>query len=206
MKFRNSLLIFLSGLLSQAGTVLSEDPPLPPWYPLKPWEISSLRAHNPRNGPYGTNATGLEITISNPYYIAAGPAPHASGGGYIQFEKSVANCDVHWKVDDRTPYGHLQDTCAAEASGSTQAQWNITINEIQDIGEHYISLSFSLTYHLHAYGSDYYKMMSGSIFAQVGDNLEGGCDENDYCSYTIKNGSAPLLIQPTLQECRYACG
>ncbi|KAI1647303.1 uncharacterized protein F4817DRAFT_104962 [Daldinia loculata] len=204
MKLPNPLSITLSGLLCQSHLALSEDPPLPPWYPLKPWEISSFQYRSPRVGPYGTNATSLNITISNPSRIPAGPAPHASGGGYVVFSNSTAQCSVHWKFDDRTPYGHTKDTCSAPTSGATTPNWNITINEIQP--GYYMDYSFSLAYHLHAYGSDFYKLLSGHIRLQPEEDLEGGCDENDICSYTLKNGSAPLLIQPVLAECRYACG
>ncbi|OTB18704.1 hypothetical protein K445DRAFT_314562 [Daldinia sp. EC12] len=206
MKLPNTISIILSGILCQSNFALSKDPPLPPWYPLKPWEISSFYARSPRVGPYGTNATSMEITISNPSRIPAGPAPHASGGGYIVFSDSTAQCSVHWKFDDRTPYGHTKDICASETHDSTTADWNITINEIQPDPHNYIDLSFSLAYHLHAYGSDYYKLLAGHVRLEPGKQLEGGCDENDICSYNLKNGTAPLLIQPTLAECRFACG
>ncbi|KAI8961498.1 hypothetical protein F5Y11DRAFT_325994 [Daldinia sp. FL1419] len=206
MKFINSIPVILSGLLYQSNIALSEDPPLPPWYPLKPWEVSSFYARSPRVGPYGTNATTLEITISNPSLIPAGRAPHASGGGYIVFSNSTAHCLTHWKFDDRTPYGNTKDVCTAQQSGGTRADWNITINEIQGAPYNYMDLSFTLVYNLHAVGSDFYKLLGGNVRLQPGQQLEGGCDENDICSYTLKNGTAPLLIQPTLAECRYACG
>ncbi|KAI0095852.1 hypothetical protein F4814DRAFT_174115 [Daldinia grandis] len=204
MKLFNPISIILSGLLCQSQLALSEDPPLPPWYPLKPWEISSFQYRSPRVGPYGTNATSLNITISNPSSIPAGPAPHASGGGYIVFSNSTAQCSVQWKFDDRTPYGNTKDTCFAPTSGATTPSWNITINEIQP--GYYMDYSFSLAYHLHAYGNDFYKLLSGHVRLQPEKDLEGGCDENDICSYSLKNGSAPLLIQPILAECRSACG
>ncbi|KAI4864033.1 hypothetical protein F4820DRAFT_352454 [Hypoxylon rubiginosum] len=206
MKFHSSILVLSSGLLSQSSLALSKDPPLPPWYPLKPWEITKLHAYNPRDAPYGTNATSLEITIANPSLIPAGPAPHASGGGYVAFASSTANCVVHWKEDDQTPYGYTKATCDSKTNDATQSEWNITIQEIQDNPAHYISLSFSLAYRLHVYGSDFYKSMTGSLFAQVGENLEGGCNDEGFCEYNLKNGSEPLLIQPTLFECKYACG
>ncbi|KAI1138495.1 hypothetical protein F5Y05DRAFT_384253 [Hypoxylon sp. FL0543] len=206
MRFHNPILFPLLGAVSQSNSVLSEDPPLPPWYPLKPWEISSLRAYNPAKSPYDANATSLELTIANPYLIPAGPAPHASGGGYVAFDKSTANCDVHWKEDSQTPYGNLKDTCNSTQTSSTRAEWNITINQIHDDPAHYMDLTFSLAYHLYAYGQDMYKLMAGSIHVQVGESLEGGCDADGLCSYTLKNGSVPLLVQPTLEECRMACG
>ncbi|KAI1764662.1 hypothetical protein GGR53DRAFT_307055 [Hypoxylon sp. FL1150] len=206
MKLHSTISVLFSGLLSQCGLVLSADPPLPPWYPLKPWEITKLHATNPRNAPYGTNATSLEVAISNPSSIPAGPAPHASGGGYVVFDSSSIDCVVHWKEDDATPYGNTKATCGTTQSGSTQAEWNITINEIQDNPAHYISLSFSLAYRMNLFGSDFYKMLTGSVYAQVGDTLEGGCNNDGFCEYNLKNGTAPLLIQPTLFECKYACG
>ncbi|KAI1805100.1 hypothetical protein F4811DRAFT_517326 [Daldinia bambusicola] len=206
MKLISLTPIIFPSLLYQSNFALSKDPPLPPWYPLKPWEISSFHSRSPRVGPYGTNATSMEITIANPSSIPAGPAPHASGGGYVVFSNSTAQCSVHWKFDEWTPYGHTKDTCLSRTSGSTTAGWNITINEIQPDPYNYIDLSFSLAYHLHAYGNDLYKLLAGHVRLEPGKQLEGGCDENDICSYTLKNGSAPLLIQPILAECRSACG
>ncbi|KAI1371363.1 hypothetical protein F4677DRAFT_313675 [Hypoxylon crocopeplum] len=209
MKFRNSVLILLSGFLSQSNIALSEDPPLPPlppWYPLKPWEVSSFHASNPQDSPYSANATSLELTIANPSWIPAGPAPHASGGGYVVFQNSTASCVLHWKEDAETPYGNLKGTCDSPQTDATRSEWNITINQIHDEPAHYMDLSFSLAYHMYVYGTDMYKMMSGFLHVQLGENLDGGCDEDGLCSYSLKNGSTPLLVQPTLQECRSACG
>ncbi|KAI6080823.1 hypothetical protein F4821DRAFT_47235 [Hypoxylon rubiginosum] len=217
MRLHDIILVLSSGLLSHSGLAVSAqniplspenitlaaDPPLPPWYPLKAWEITKLHATNPDAAPYGTNATSLEITISNPSSIPAGPAPHASGGGYVVFESSTADCVVHWKEDDETPYGNTDATTCD--SGSMRAQWNITINEIQDIPAHYISLSFSLAYSMQLFGNVFYKTLTGSLYAMVGETLEGGCSDG-LCEYNLINGSAPLLIQPTLFECKYACG
>ncbi|KAI2641371.1 hypothetical protein GGS26DRAFT_1717 [Hypomontagnella submonticulosa] len=207
MKFGNRTLVLLSGLLCQAGTVVSKDPPLPPWYPLKPWEFSGFRAQYPRYGPYGPNETSMEFAISNPSLIPAGPAPHASGGGYVVFENSTATCLIHWKNDTMTPHGNTKTTCPGTESGATHAEWNITIQQIIDIPPtNYIDISFSLAYRLHAYGSDFYKLMTGNVRLQTGDNMEGGCDDAGRCSYGLIDGTAPLLVQPTLQECKYACG
>ncbi|KAI2603648.1 hypothetical protein GGR54DRAFT_644614 [Hypoxylon sp. NC1633] len=206
MKALNRAFFLLSGLLSQSSIALSEDPPLPPWYPLKPWELSSFYAYSPRDAPYGADATSLELIIANPSFIPAGPAPHASGGGYVVFQNSTANCVLHWKEDAETPYGNTQGTCDSPQTDATRSEWNITISQIHDEPTHYMDISFSLAYHLHAYGNDFYKLLVGSLHAQLGENLEGGCDENNICSYSLKNGSAPLLIQPTLTECKSACG
>ncbi|KAI0378175.1 hypothetical protein F5Y04DRAFT_164471 [Hypomontagnella monticulosa] len=207
MRFGNATLVLASGLLCQAGTAVSKDPPLPPWYPLKPWEFSSFRAEYPRNGPYGTNESRMEFTISNPSMIAAGPAPHASGGGYIVFSNSTAECLLHWKNDTMTPQGYTKATCPGTESGPTRAEWNVTIEQIIEIPPTtYIDISFSLAYRLRAYGNEFYKMMAAIVRMKTGDNIEGGCDEAGRCSYALIEGAAPLLVQPILQECRFACG
>ncbi|KAI1112245.1 hypothetical protein F5Y14DRAFT_277006 [Nemania sp. NC0429] len=187
-------------------------PPLPPWYPLQAWEISSVSTSHPSASAYGPNASTLLLTITNPRYIAALPAPHASGGGYVAFTQSTAQCELHWKVDEQTPYGHSANSCVAaiaQPDGFTHAQWDITLNELHtDLagpGDYYLSLSFSLAYNGTLYGTTAYKLMTGGTSFRAGENLDGQCAEG-HCEYQLRDGSAPALLQPTLQECKSACG
>ncbi|KAI0105055.1 hypothetical protein GGR51DRAFT_520685 [Nemania sp. FL0031] len=187
-------------------------PPLPPWYPLQAWQISSLRTCNPHTSPYGTNASGLYLTITSPQKIPAVPAPHASGGGYVVFRESTAHCELHWKADALTPYGHSSNSCVADAASDSisDARWTVTLNELHtDLsgpGDYYLSLSFALVYNATVYATQGYKLMTGGTSFRAGVDLEGQCAEDGVCEYSLKNGSAPALLQPTLQECKSACG
>lgn len=75
-----------------------------------------------------------------------------------------------------------------------------------------MALSLTLAYRMRVYGQeDMYKLLTGSFTAQVGRNIEGGCAGDDgVCRYGMVggngNGSVPLLVQPVLAECRFACG
>ncbi|KAI1196710.1 hypothetical protein F5X97DRAFT_204232 [Nemania serpens] len=211
----NSLGVALATASLRATIALSSGlpaPPLPPWYPLQPWEISSVTTSHPSSGPYGTNTSALLLTISNPSWVPALPAPHASGGGYVAFAQSAARCELHWKVDEQTPYGHSSNSCVAttQADGFTHAQWGIVLNELHtDLsgpGDYYFSLSFSLTYNGTLYGGQAYKLMTGGTSFEVGENLEGQCVEGGRCDYRLRDESSPALFQPTLQECKSACG
>ncbi|KAI2609066.1 uncharacterized protein GGS25DRAFT_522247 [Hypoxylon fragiforme] len=144
MKSRD--LFLLPRATTTTTTIAAADPPLPPWYPLQPWRITSFSAHNPRSTPYGTNTTSIALTIASPR-----PAPHASGGGYVAFDSSVATCAVHWKRDPETPQGGCL-----------------------------VALSFTLACRMRVYGQeDMYKLLGGSFTAQVGRNIEGGCAGDD---------------------------
>ncbi|KAI3324419.1 hypothetical protein HD806DRAFT_67814 [Xylariaceae sp. AK1471] len=188
-------------------------PPLPPWYPLEPWQVSSLYEYNPYTSPYDVNSSGLVLTIANPKLIAATPAPHASGGGYVVFPNSTARCELHWKTDEFTPYGHSSNSCVTAATSPgqfSQALWSITLNELhEDLagpGDHYFSVSFELALNGSIYGGQPYKRMTGSVIFQSGQNLQGQCGEDGLCEFELTDGTSPVLLQPTLQECRSACG
>jgi hypothetical protein len=188
-------------------------PPLPPWYPLEPWQVSSVYQYNPYASPYGTNASGLVLTIANPKLIAATPAPHASGGGYVVFPNSTARCELHWKTDDQTPYGNSFNSCVADTGpygDYAYTGWTITLRELhEDLagpGDHFFSVSFELTHNATIYGGQPYKRMTGSTTFQSGQNLQGQCGDDGLCVFELKNGTSPALIQPTLQECKSACG
>jgi hypothetical protein len=214
MKFAQPLFAALAAIASQSAvTSALAPPPLPPWYPLEPWQISALHETNPYKSPYGVNASSLVVTISNPKRIAAAPAPHASGGGYVVFLNSTARCELHWKTDDQTPYGHSSVACVPENTSPddySYPSWTMTLNEVhEDLsgpGDHYLSLSFELVHNATIYGSQAYKRMTGGISFSLADNLQGGCDTDGKCIFDLKEGSTPVLFQPTLQECKLACG
>ncbi|RYC65435.1 hypothetical protein CHU98_g772 [Xylaria longipes] len=127
--------VALAAASSRAILASADDlplPPLPPWYPLKAWEISSVSTSHPHDSPYGTNASRLLLTISNPSLIPAVPAPHASGGGYAAFKTSLAQCELHWKADALTPYGYSSNSCVSDSQPNdySNAQWRVTLNEL----------------------------------------------------------------------------
>ncbi len=187
-------------------------PPLPPWYPLQPWQIGSVSTYNPHESPYGANASGLLLTISNVQLLPAVPAPHASGGGYVAFQKSTAQCELHWKADALTPYGYSTNSCIADATPDdySNARWQMTLRELHtDLsapGDYYFSLDFQLSYNGTIYATEGYKLMTGSASFRASTNLDGECGEDGLCEYTLRNESSPVLLQPTLQECKSACG
>ncbi|KAI1437093.1 hypothetical protein GGR50DRAFT_140691 [Xylaria sp. CBS 124048] len=187
-------------------------PPLPPWYPLEPWQISSLSTSHPYASPYGTNESSLLLTITNPKSIAAAPAPHGSGGGYVVFGATTAHCELHWKEDAQTPYGYSTNSCVSDTSPSSTSfpQWKVTLNELHtDLsapGDYYLSLSFELTHNATIYGARAFKHMTGGTALEAGENLEGDCDDDGLCAYHLTNGTTPVLFQPTLESCKSACG
>ncbi|KAI1369761.1 hypothetical protein F5Y08DRAFT_291277 [Xylaria arbuscula] len=207
--------LLLAASLSPAMLASADElpvPPLPPWYPLQGWKISSLSTYNPHESPYTANASGLLLTISNEQQIAAAPAPHASGGGYVVFQKSTAQCELHWKADPLTPYGHSTNSCvpAVIPNDYSNPRWQVTLNELHtDLsapGDYYFSLSFQLTYNGTIYATPAYKLMTGSATFRASTNLEGECGDDGLCEYHVRNESLPVLLQPTLQECKTACG
>ncbi|KAI0405140.1 hypothetical protein F4802DRAFT_200058 [Xylaria palmicola] len=187
-------------------------PPLPPWYPLKPWEISSVSTHHPFDSPYGPDASRLSLTIANPGRIAAVPAPHGSGGGYVVFSNSTAYCELHWKADALTPYGYSSNSCVTDTQPSdySHARWGVTLRELHTElsgpGDYYFSLEFWLSYNGTIYATQGYKLMTGGTSFRANTNLVGGCVEGGICEYRLRDENAPALFQPTLQECKSACG
>lgn len=199
---------------SQASTASLPTPPLPPWYPLQGWQINTLTTTNPSTTPYSLNTTNLTLTITNPSLIPAVPAPHASGGGYVAFLPTTARCELHWKTDAQTPYGYSTNSCVADAGSDfsySQATWTVTLNELHTElpgQEYYMLLLFELRLNATVYGTLGYKRMTGGATFRAGEELEGACEDGEggVCEFGLKDGMGPVLIQPTLQECRSACG
>ncbi|KAF2964479.1 hypothetical protein GQX73_g9091 [Xylaria multiplex] len=207
--------LMLAAMSSRTILASADDlplPPLPPWYPLKPWQISSVSTYNPHDSPYSANASGLLLTISNVQSIPAVPAPHGSGGGYAAFKTSTAQCELHWKADALTPYGYSTNSCISDAHPNdySNAQWQVTLNELHtDLsspGDYYFSVSFQLSYNATIYATQGYKRMTGSTNFRASTNLEGQCGDDGLCEYNLRNTSSPALLQPTLVECKSACG
>ncbi|KAI1332466.1 hypothetical protein F5Y16DRAFT_394537 [Xylariaceae sp. FL0255] len=225
-----TVILALAAIISEFGQISAQlpTPPLPPWYPLQGWQISSLSTYNPHESPYGTNASGLFLNITNPQQIAAAPAPYASGGGYIVFDASSALCELHWKtgepsslyrhlirntentaplIDSVTPYGYSSNSCTV---ADQSAHWEVTLNEVhEDLSspsDHYMSFSFELVLNETFFGSIAYKRMFGGIVFDTSTNLQGGCGANGLCQFELKNGTSPVLLQPTLEDCMQACG
>ncbi|KAI0201596.1 hypothetical protein F4808DRAFT_424479 [Astrocystis sublimbata] len=209
-----SLGVALAAASSRAVFASAADlptPPLPPWYPLEAWEITSLSTSHPHDSPYGANESSLLLTISNPSYIPAVGAPHASGGGYVAFNPSTAHCELHFKTDSETPYGHSSTRCVSDRPNDfSGAQWDLILNELHtDLnapGDYYLSLAFSLSYNATVYGTNGYKRMAAGTSFRARNNLEGKCVDGGLCEYKLKSNSTPTLIQPKLQECKSACG
>jgi hypothetical protein len=211
IQFAMALAATISQLLIASAADLPL-PPLPPWYPLQPWQISSLDIYNPHTSPYGPNSSGLVLTITNPKMIAATRAPHGSGGGYVTFLNTTARCELHWKADDLTPYGYSSNSCVPdlELSSYSYPQWTLTLQELHvDLdgpGDYFLDLGFELVHNSTIYGGQAYKRMNSGVIFQSGTNLQGQCAEDGLCKYEIKDGSAPVLLQPVLNECKSACG
>ncbi|KAI0968126.1 hypothetical protein F4678DRAFT_203333 [Xylaria arbuscula] len=209
--------LFQFGLVLAIQTILAaaDDlplPPLPPWYPLLPWQISTVSTYNPHESPYGTNASGLLLTISNVQQLPAVPAPIASGGGYVAFQTSTAQCELHWKADDLTPYGYSTNSCTTNpvANDYSNSKWQMTLRELHtDLdgpGDYYFSLEFQLSVNGTIYATNGYKIITGSASFDASTNLEGECGDDGLCKYQLRNDSSPVLLQPTLQECKSTCG
>ncbi|KAI0878668.1 hypothetical protein GGS24DRAFT_369826 [Hypoxylon argillaceum] len=199
-----------SSQVISASTTDLPVPPLPPWYPLQAWQISSVSTHNPHASPYGANASSLVLTISSPQAIPAVLAPHASGGGYVVFSATTARCELHWAADALTPYGFSSNSCVPDAQDYSNARWAITLNELHtDLagpGDYYFGVSLSLSYNATIYATQGYKLMTGGASFRASTNLEGQCGDDGLCEYNLRNDSSPVLLQPTLQECKSACG
>ncbi|KAI2636687.1 hypothetical protein GGS21DRAFT_41072 [Xylaria nigripes] len=210
-----SFSLSLAAVSSRAIAAASNStlPPLPAWYPLEPWAVSSFSISHPKSGPYDANATSLLVTISNPKHIPAARAPHARGGGYITFQNSTAQCELHWTADaNLSPMGGLSaNRCVSDIEPSAYSfpQWVMTLREVgvdpQTHDNYFVDISFDLTHNATIYGTQAFKHMISDYDFRAGADLNGQCDDKG-CKYNLKDKASPVSFLPLLESCETVCG
>ncbi|KAI1403874.1 hypothetical protein F4819DRAFT_182157 [Hypoxylon fuscum] len=166
--------------------------------PLDPWKVNSLQVTVPAKGRSGI--VDIELAIENPNKVSAGPAPHAAGGGYLPFSPSAANCSTG--VDSGVT---VQNVCT-ETSQSSYGVWTVDLPK-GAVDPQNLELTFNLNYNVTRWGGILYKVYTATGYFVVGKNLaKGVCDDaSGTCSFELQNGSAPVLVQPTMIACKGTC-
>ncbi|KAI1488192.1 hypothetical protein F5X96DRAFT_646792 [Biscogniauxia mediterranea] len=154
--------------------------------PLAPFEVSALSA------PCGAaNSHNVTLTVANPNRVTAGRAPHAEGGGYWSFENSTARCATGGCAE------------VSSASSSSSAQWSFRVSNGTEAG---FDVAFTLVYNVTRWGGVYYKVLEGTGRFVVGEQLvKRGGDDDDGCELVLADGAAPVLVPPTITDCKGTC-
>ncbi|KAI4871122.1 hypothetical protein F4820DRAFT_463330 [Hypoxylon rubiginosum] len=186
-------------LLCQTRLAASYD--APHIWPLDPWKINSLQVTAPAPGHPGT-VMSIALAIENPNTVSAGPAPHASGGGYLSFAPSAANCTTSAAASGGALV-YTQARCAetTEFSYGAFAVGGVVADPRR------FELAFNLNYNVTRWGSVWYKVYDAAARFEVGVNLaEGVYDrESGTYSYELMRNSTPVLVRPTMTECKGYC-
>ncbi|KAL7622224.1 hypothetical protein AAE478_007727 [Parahypoxylon ruwenzoriense] len=188
--------------------------PYPFLGPLEPWKVTGLRITAPQEGHSG--AVHIEFAIDNPNRVSAGTAPHASGGGYVPFLPSSANCTVGWETSSGATdgvssiYGNCVETTENSGGVWTADVLGKSMAEAEGrtlFDPRKLDLAFSLTYNITRWGGVMLKVYNGTAHFAVGENPEDGfcSDESGTCEFGLKNGSAPVLVEPTMTACQGTC-
>ncbi|KAI0169007.1 hypothetical protein GGR52DRAFT_501815 [Hypoxylon sp. FL1284] len=197
---RAHLTVFLLSLQTRLAASYDTTPHI---WPLDPWRISQLRITAPAPGRSGTVDIGL--AIENPNTVSAGPAPHAAGGGYLPFAPSAANCTLA-EVPSESGSTELLDTAVVcnETTEFSYGVWTVTSASASDAG---FDLAFRLSYNVSRWGGILYKVYDGTAQLEVGQDLtEGVCDDAaDKCEFALAPGSDPVLVAPTMTDCKGYC-
>ncbi|KAI0849741.1 hypothetical protein F5Y00DRAFT_234673 [Daldinia vernicosa] len=200
MQLPRSLGISTAVLLCQIRVALSYDT-TPFIGPLDPWRVTRLQITAPEPGH--SRPFGIDLAISNPNKVSAGPAPHAAGGGYLPFAPSAANCTVESADGDTA----VSNTCI-ETTQYSYGVWSVDLLPGNTtIDPRSFNLVFTLNYNVTRWGGILYKLYEGMGHFGVGDNLEEGrCDDGSgTCLFTLKVNSTPALIPPTMTACQGTC-
>jgi hypothetical protein len=184
----------LSGLFSVAAGALLAPNDTP-----EPWEVSSLSTFSPSGRPGSSPYSTVNITITDPNTIQAGPAPN----GEAVFPPSTAICNVSF-VGDAPPYNR-----AVNCSGVQYGFWTFEMLEAKNTSYPSATTNFDVRFthvdNVTVIGSVYSKVYVGTGHFEVGKNMAGVCGGSGVCSWGLKAEERPSLINQTLVSCTGAC-
>ncbi|KAI0885942.1 uncharacterized protein GGS22DRAFT_121685 [Annulohypoxylon maeteangense] len=169
----------------------------------EPWQVTRLNTFSPSGRPGSDVNAHLWANITNPSPIPAGPG--------VTFDASSANCTVNWVYAGDYPYGHVficNTTDTEESSSSSTSKWTIEVleaNVTSPSATTNMDVRFTLTTNLTVDGDEYYKVLVGTQHFQVGENMRGSCGGSGVCSWTLRDESVPVLVQPTVVACQGTC-
>ncbi|TPX10342.1 uncharacterized protein E0L32_008747 [Thyridium curvatum] len=193
----------LSSLLSILGTVpvmlaLS----VPRGESLEPWEVSQVSVASP---PSLTSQPSLRsylsIIIADPNIIDG----VGSKSGPINFQPSIAQCNVSWYAQDgEQPYDQSRN-CTLETG--YPAKWSfVVVPPNREYGAMSggaltnFSVQFTLVDEIITPVNSVRKVYVGEGHFEVGENMEGLCGASGICAFSLRNESAPVLIEQTRVE------
>ncbi|KAI1777131.1 hypothetical protein F4818DRAFT_439493 [Hypoxylon cercidicola] len=167
-------------------------------WPLDPWEINRLQITAPAPGQSGS--IDIDLAISNPNTVSAGPAPHAAGSGYIPFTPSAANCTA-------SAVSGADALTEATCAETTEFSYGVFAVDGAITDPRSFGLAFSLNYNVSRWGGVMYKVYDATAHLEVGQDLaDGVCDgASGTCEYELLAGSTPILVQPTMTDCKGYC-
>ncbi|KAI3316526.1 hypothetical protein HD806DRAFT_552248 [Xylariaceae sp. AK1471] len=176
--------------------------PVPFLGPLQPWEVSNLHIYLPPTSE-SSSPYDISLAILNPNVITAGPAPHASGGGYLLFGNSTANCTGREVFPDSRPM-ECTEISEYESYGawSFEATKGSSTSVASPSG---IDIKFILDYNVTRWGSTYYKVLKGTGHFDLETDMTQHCDPKGGCTLTLKPNRDPFLILANITQCWGTC-
>ncbi|KAI0022849.1 hypothetical protein F4780DRAFT_139958 [Xylariomycetidae sp. FL0641] len=166
--------------------------------PLAPWEVRALSIDS------WPSPTALSLTITNPNNITAGPAPHADGGGYVDFLASTAACTLEEGERNCTEVAPT-----LESYGAWTFAVRLPPGNNNSSSRRTFDIDFVLDYNLTRWGQQMYKVLEGTGHFAVDDAaaVAGGCADAGGCEliHLVEAGDPPVLIPPTITACRGTC-
>ncbi|OIW30170.1 hypothetical protein CONLIGDRAFT_576629 [Coniochaeta ligniaria NRRL 30616] len=164
-----------------------------------PWEISSLSTFSPSGRPGSSPYSILNITISDPNTILAGPSPT----GPAVFPPSTAICNTSF-VGTAPPYNQILN-CSEVQYGS----WTFEILEANNTSYPSATTNFDVRFthvdNVTVIGDVYSQVYAGTGHFEVGKNMAGICGASGVCSWGLKDEERPYLIQQSRVSCTGTC-
>lgn len=169
-------------------------------HPLLPWQVTHLSTFSPSGYPANHPYSRLTVTIADPNTITLGPTRF----GDAAFPPTNTTCVVWWLAWSEDPReGPWVNTCGEIRSG----KWTVEMLPPPATGEEKGSptTDFVLRFTLSeavvlGRGGVARLTFEGQAAFAVGPNMSGACGGSGVCSWSLKEGVAPVLVNQTLVE------
>lgn len=182
----------LAGLISVAGALIG------PSDTLAPWEVSSLSTFSPSGRPGSSPYSIVNITITDPNTILAGPSPT----GPAAFMPSTAICNTSF-VGSAPPYNQVLNCSEVQHDSWTFEM--LEANTTYPSATTNFDVRFTRVNNITVVGSIYSQVYVGTGHFEVGKNMAGLCGASGVCSWGLKEDERPYLVHQTRISCTGEC-
>lgn len=178
--------------LAAAVTIGPKDTP-------EPWEVSSAWTFSPSGRPGSSPYSTVNVTITDPNTVLAGPAPRGSA----IFVPTTTVCNASF-TPSTLPYNKVYN-CSEVQYG----YWTFEMLEANNTQYASATTNFDVRFthvdNVTVIGNVYTKVYIGTGHFQLGTNMAGVCGASGVCSWGLEETEKPYLIHQNMTACTGLC-